>query len=230
MRVVLASASPARRHILESAGISPDVIVSGVAEDDVTGPPAALAGELASRKANAVASRLNDEALVIGCDSVLDFEGVAFGKPTNAEEARQRWRQLRGRSGVLVTGHHLVRTDNHAEASGVAATTVWFGEPSDAEIDAYVATEEPLHVAGAFTIDGLGGWFIDRLDGDHTNVVGISLPLVRRLVVDLGLSITALWRPAWSQTPAEHAGSVDFGEATQGDRVQETGETPCARS
>ncbi|MET0446953.1 MAG: nucleoside triphosphate pyrophosphatase [Aeromicrobium sp.] len=192
MRVVLASQSPARLDTLRRAGIEPEVIVSGVDEDRITSPdPANLAGALAQLKCRAVASRVEPDALVIGCDSVLAFEGEIFGKPGGPVEAAGRWRRMRGRSGVLHTGHCVRRGDE--EFLETASTIVHFANISDAEIDAYVATGEPLHVAGAFTIDGLGGAFITGIEGDHHNVVGLSLPVLRDLVADLGIAWTDLW-------------------------------------
>jgi septum formation protein len=192
VRVVLASQSPARLDTLRRAGIEPEVIVSGVDEDRITSPdPANLAGALAQLKCRAVASRVEPDALVIGCDSVLAFEGEIFGKPGGPVEAAGRWRRMRGRSGVLHTGHCVRRGDE--EFLETASTIVHFANISDAEIDAYVATGEPLHVAGAFTIDGLGGAFITGIEGDHHNVVGLSLPVLRDLVADLGIAWTDLW-------------------------------------
>jgi len=192
MRVVLASASPARLATLRSAGIEPDVIVSGVDEDQVRTPdPANLAAALAQLKCRAVAAQVEPEALVIGCDSVLFFDGEILGKPIGPVEAAGRWRRMRGRSGVLHTGHCVRRGDEEFVES--AATVVHFADITDAEIDAYVATGEPLHVAGAFTIDGYGGAFIRAIEGDHHNVVGLSLPLLRDLVGDLGISWPTLW-------------------------------------
>jgi septum formation protein len=192
MRVVLASASPARLATLRAAGIEPEVIVSGVDEDQITTrDPANLAAALAQLKCRTVASQVGPDALVIGCDSVLAFEGEIFGKPAGPVEAAGRWRRMRGRSGVLHTGHCVRRGDE--EFVEPAATIVHFADLSDAEIDAYVATGEPLHVAGAFTIDGLGGAFITGIEGDHHNVVGLSLPLLRDLVGDLGIAWTDLW-------------------------------------
>lgn len=193
MRFVLASASPARLHVLRSAGIDPVVEISGVAEDIVSGSPEHIALTLATAKARTVAATQTEPAVVVGCDSVLDLDGQALGKPATPDEAVARWHQLRGRSGTLLTGHCVIRTDTGAQASGVARTDVHFGRPTDDEIAAYVATSEPLHVAGAFTIDGRGGWFVDHLVGDHTNVIGISLPALRRLLADLGLSVTDFW-------------------------------------
>jgi septum formation protein len=196
LRVVLASASPARLARLRAAGLDPEVVVSGVAEDDVLGDPAEVALELARRKATAVAGLPEAAgALVIGCDSLLDLEGVAVGKPQDAAEAVQRWRSMRGRSAELVTGHWLVDTRTGRSTGSTARTVVRFGTPTDDEIDAYVATGEPLVVAGAFTIDGLGAWFVDGVDGDPSNVIGISLPLLRTLLADLDIPLVEAWGP-----------------------------------
>ncbi|AXT84137.1 septum formation inhibitor Maf [Aeromicrobium sp. A1-2] len=195
MRVILASASPARLATLRSAGIDPEVIVSGVDEDRIASADAAnLAAALAQLKCRAVAEQVDADALVIGCDSVLAFEGEIFGKPAGPVEAAGRWRRMRGRSGVLHSGHCVRRAGR--EFVETASTVVHFADISDAEIDAYVATGEPLAVAGAFTIDGLGGAFITGIEGDHHNVVGLSLPLLRELVGDLGIAWTDLWRPS----------------------------------
>ena len=193
IRVVLASASPARLSTLRSAGLDPEVEVSGVDEEQMSShDPANLASALAQMKCRAVAARLEDpDALVIGCDSVLAFEGEILGKPADTREATGRWRRMRGSSGVLHTGHCVRRGSQEFVES--AATIVHFAYVSDAEIDAYVATGEPLQVAGAFTIDGLGGAFIRGIEGDHHTVVGVSLPLLRDLVGDLGIRWTDLW-------------------------------------
>lgn len=193
---VLASASPARLATLRSAGFDPQVIVSGVDESQVVGvPPAELALRLAELKCRAVANRsdLPREALVLGCDSVLELDGEALGKPADAADAVRRWEAMRGRSGVLHTGHCLRDTDTDQEAAATASTTVHFADVTDEEIAAYVATGEPLHVAGAFTVDGLGGGFVTGIEGDHHNVVGVSLPLVRGLFRELGHQWTDLW-------------------------------------
>ncbi|GAB2599220.1 Maf family protein [Streptomyces capparidis] len=198
--VILASASPARLGLLRQAGLAPEVRVSGVDEDAITAPtPEELALVLARAKARAVAGRLAEEgpgdgALVIGCDSVLDLDGVALGKPADAADATARWHRMRGRTGVLRTGHCVIDTANGREASATASTAVRFGTPDDAEIAAYVASGEPLHVAGAFTLDGLSSPFVEGIEGDHGNVIGLSLPLLRRLLADLGVRITDLWR------------------------------------
>ena len=172
------------------------MIVSGVDEDQLGDlPPAELALQLAELKCAAVAGRddLPDGALVLGCDSVLELDGQALGKPDDAADATARWRAMRGRSGVLHTGHCLRDTASGHVASATASTTVHFAEVTDDEIAAYVATGEPLHVAGAFTIDGLGGAFVTRIEGDHHNVVGLSLPLLRELLAELGRSWVDLW-------------------------------------
>ena len=192
--LVLASASPARLATLRAAGVEPLVIVSGVDETQVADvPPVELALQLAELKCAAVAGR--DEvpagALVLGCDSVLELDGEPFGKPEDAATARERWRTMRGRSGVLHTGHALREGDRVAAAT--ASTVVHFAHVSDDEIDDYIATGEPLQVAGAFTVDGLGGAFVTGIEGDHHNVVGVSLPLLRDLVAELGHRWTSLW-------------------------------------
>jgi septum formation protein len=209
--IILASASPARLAVLRAAGLDPKVVVSGVDEEAISAEsPSALCLALARAKAAAVARSAPPGTLVIGCDSVLELDGVAHGKPRTADEARRRWRSMRGRTGVLLTGHCVIERPaghvidgagdapnaggGHREAAEVAATTMRFGRPSDEEIEAYVASGEPLRVAGAFTLDGLGGWFVDGIDGDHGNVLGISLPLLRRLFGTLGVPVTELWR------------------------------------
>ena len=201
LRLVLASASPARLATLRSAGLHPEVIVSGVEETAVAGEsPAQLAGRLAGLKANAVAAGLTGPpgpTVVVGCDSVLELAGEAYGKPESPGVAVERWRRMRGRSGVLHTGHRVILLDGGSAAvrDATASTTVWFADLSDAEIEAYVATGEPLQVAGAFTVDGLGGPFVTRIGGDHHNVVGISLPLLRAMLGELGVAWPRLWLP-----------------------------------
>jgi septum formation protein len=194
--LVLGSASPARLSTLRTAGIEPLVIVSGVDESQLTDlPPAELALQLAELKCAAVAERddVPADGLVLGCDSVLELDGEALGKPHEADEARARWRAMRGRSGVLHSGHCLRDVASGRVAAATASTTVHFADVSDEEIDAYVATGEPLHVAGAFTIDGFGGAFVRGIEGDHHNVVGVSLPLLRELVIELGHAWPDLW-------------------------------------
>lgn len=202
VRLVLASASPARLRTLQHAGVEPTVIVSAVDEDAVVADaldrygllePAHVSLVLARAKAEAVAfgERVGD--LVLGCDSVLEFDGQVHGKPEDADEAIERWQRMSGRSGVLHTGHWIVDQrpaalgGSQATLGATASTQVHFAKLSDEEIRAYVATGEPLRVAGAFTIDGLGGPFVTALEGDHHNVVGISLPLLRELLDDIGV-------------------------------------------
>ncbi len=202
VRLVLASASPARLATLRAAGLDPEVVVSGVDESAVTaGSVAGLTGRLARLKTEAVATGLEPDprtTVVIGCDSLLELDGAGYGKPESATEAEERWRRMRGRSGVLHTGHHVVLRRDGAEQSrsAVASTRVHFADLSDAEIGAYVATGEPLQVAGAFTVDGLGGPFVTAIEGDHHNVVGVSLPLLRDLLADLDVAWPELWESA----------------------------------
>jgi septum formation protein len=200
---LLASASPARLRLLRAAGIEPLVKPSDIDENAVVRAvnaergilsPADEALVLARAKAEAVAAAVTG-LVVLGCDSVLELDGVAHGKPAGPEDAAQRWRRMRGRSGVLHTGHWVIdrRPPDSRCCGEVASTVVHFAAITDSDVEAYVATGEPLGVAGAFTIEGLGGAFIDRIDGDPSNVVGLSLPLLRRLLTDLGMSWTDLW-------------------------------------
>lgn len=192
-RFVLASASSARLRLLRAAGFQPEVVISGAPEDGVEHlEPGAAVLALAERKAVAVAGGVGD-ALVLGCDSLLELDGEALGKPGTIAVARQRWRSMRGRSGVLHTGHCLIDTVVGREAARVASTVVRFGRPTDAELDAYLATGEALAVAGAFTLDGRSAPFIDGVDGDPGAVIGVSLPVVRHLLAELDVPLTALW-------------------------------------
>jgi septum formation protein len=203
VRLVLASASPARLGVLRAAGLDPSVEVSEVDEDallaehsDAT--PQRRVTALAEAKAGCVAGRpVCAESVVVGCDSMLLVGGDLVGKPGTPEVARRRWESMAGRTGELITGHAvLVVRDGAvaARASAHASTVVHFAEPTDAEISAYVDSGEPLAVAGGFTLDGLGGWFVDRIEGDPSNVIGISLPLTRRLLTRVGVALPDLWR------------------------------------
>lgn len=214
--LVLASRSPARLATLRAAGIEPYVLVSEVDEDAVvaaaTERHADLAAEdvallLANAKCEAVASRFTrgdvpeqapDDVLVLGCDSVLEFDGRILGKPRDAADAAQRWRAMRGRDGTLHTGHWII--DDREGGTGatfgaVSSTRVFFADLDDAEIDAYVASGEPLSVAGAFTIDGLAGAYIERIEGDPHTVVGLGLPLLREMLAELGVA----WHTVWNR-------------------------------
>jgi septum formation protein len=206
-RVILASASPGRRGVLRGAGIDPLVIVSGVDEDAIVAALAedAGAGEvttaLATAKARAVARSLDPrygaDGVVIGCDSMLHRDGRLWGKPASEDAAIAGWRDMAGTSGQLYTGHCVIRLrDNQIEAETAdhAVTTVHFGSPSAEDLTAYARSSEPTAVAGGFTLDGLGGWFVERIDGDPSNVIGISLPLTRRMFERVGLTISTLWQ------------------------------------
>lgn len=187
--IVLASASPARHALLTRSGLVFDTMVSGVDEEGeeiLRLAPIQIALTLAEQKALAVAARCQTPSLVIGCDSVFELDGVAYGKPMTPDVARRRWLEMRGRTGTLHTGHCVIDTASGRQMSGAASTDVTFAEVSDAEIDSYVASGEPLNVAGAFTIDSLGGPYIDWINGDPSCVEGLSLPLLRRMVEELG--------------------------------------------
>lgn len=210
MQVCLASTSPARLMLLRQAGIEPLTLAPDVDEEAVIAQVEAGEGRrldadehvllLARRKAEDVAARVaadGFDGIVIGGDSMFEIDGEILGKPYTPEAATRRWRQMRGRTGMLHSGHSVIRVAGgiaSAEAHAVAAASVSFtADVTDAEIDAYVASGEPLHVAGAFTIDSLGGPFIERVEGDPSTVVGMSLSTVRRLAGELGVVWTDLW-------------------------------------
>ncbi|GAA3797779.1 Maf family protein [Cellulomonas soli] len=219
-RLLLASASPARLQTLAAAGIDALVHVSGVDEDAVLAQARARFGELepadavlvlARAKVEDVAEHLPealadaDDLLLLGCDSMLEIDDEVLGKPRDADEAAARWRTMRGRTAVLHTGHWLLDERPLPAEGGVgtggthgatSSTVVHFADLGDDEIAAYVATGEPLAVAGAFTIDGLGGPFVEAIEGDHHGVVGLSLPLLRALLGEVGVRVHELWRTA----------------------------------
>lgn len=222
LSLTLASKSPARLQTLINAGIDPAVIVSNVDEEallaQVRGGAGAKVLALATAKARAIFSNAAGSEptgpgtdLVLGCDSMFEFEGQVVGKPRTPEIARQRLRTMSGRAGTLHTGHCLLQGSNGFSLSAVSHATVHVAPMSDAEIDAYVASEEPLWVAGSFTVDGLGGPFIDRIDGDFHGVVGLSLPLLRAMLANRGLSITQLWSPRLNPLAAPAAGPLGEG-------------------
>ena len=204
MRFVLASASPARLAVLRAAGIEPSVVVSGVDEEALTASlPSPSRSELVTALAQAKADDVVDtvaathrDVVIVGCDSMLSIGGEMVGKPGTVDVARKRWADMAGGSGELLTGHAVIRLaegEHVAATSGTETTTVRFGTPSPEELESYLDTGEPLSVAGGFTLDGFGSWFIDGIDGDPSSVTGISLPLTRRLLAQIGLSITDLW-------------------------------------
>jgi len=205
-RLVLGSASAGRLAVLRSAGADPVVVVSGVDEDAIIAAlggdaPERLVAELATAKAHAVAENLPDEvaadAVVIGCDSMLQIGDRLCGKPGSSEAALQQWRLMAGRAGHLHTGHCVLRVNDGSVTAGESetrSTTVHFANPAPTDLNAYIDSGEPVGVAGGFTLDGRGGWFIDRIEGDPSNVIGVSLPLLRTLLARLGLPIAPLWR------------------------------------
>ena len=205
-RVVLGSASSGRLRVLRQAGIDPLVVVSDVDEDALLAslepetPPEAVVAKLANAKALSVAAQLPEDVafdcVVLGCDSMLYRDGELYGKPGSAVAARLQWQSMAGSVGHLLTGHALLRISagviTHT-ASDTGSTTVHFGRPSEGELNAYVESGEPVNVAGAFTLDGLGGWFIEQIEGDPSNVIGLSLPLVQRMLRGAELSVSDLW-------------------------------------
>lgn len=199
-KIILASASPARLALLRQAGLAPEVVVSGIDETNTaTLSVGELVLDLARSKAKAVASGF-DDAVIIGCDSLLELGGQTLGKPISVAEAAEWWRRRSGRVGTLYTGHCVIDTATGRAADAVAGSRVRFGSPTDEEINAYVRTGEPLRAAGAFTIYGMGAWFVEAIDGDVGNVLGISLPLLRALLAEVGVSAVDLWSDG-SPTP-----------------------------
>ncbi|OBK20519.1 septum formation inhibitor Maf [Mycobacterium asiaticum] len=206
-RLVLGSASTGRLKVLRQAGIDPLVRIADVDEDGLIAalgpavPPQEVVRALACTKAEHVTAALSDaeptaDCVVIGCDSMLYLDGQLCGKPASTKDARRQWHSMAGRAGQLHTGHCLIRLRDHdvvqVEAE-TSITTVHFGTPSEADLEAYLSSGEPLRVAGSFTLDGLGGWFVDGVDGDPSTVIGLSLPLLRSLLRRCGLSVADLW-------------------------------------
>jgi septum formation protein len=194
VRLVLASGSSSRLRLLRHAGFDPEVVVSGVDESRVEHLPVReQVVRLAEAKATEVARSVDGAALVVGADSLFELDGRALGKPASPADAVARWRAMRRRSGVLHTGHCVVDTTTDRMASGEVSTIVHFADVGDDEIDAYVATGEPLAVAGAFTLEGRSAPFVEGIEGDPTSVEGLSLPMLRRLLVELGYRVGDLW-------------------------------------
>lgn len=190
---VLASASPARRKLLQTVGINPLVCPSHLDESQVQSEDTVeLVQILARQKAEAVASQFPD-ALVLGCDSVLAIDGEIYGKPESAESAIVCWQKMRGNQGILYTGHYLIDGRQAKKISRCGMTKVYFAQISDAAIVAYVESGEPLKCAGCFALEGKGGLFVEKLEGCHSNVIGLSLPLLRQMLADLGYEITDFW-------------------------------------
>ena len=191
-RLVLASGSASRLRVLRDAGFDPDVVVSAVSEEIEGLTPSQSVVALAERKASAVAGQCRG-CLVLGCDSMLEVDGEALGKPASGAEATDMWRRLSGRETTLHTGHCLIDTWNGRRVTRLGSSAVRFGRPTDSELSAYVSTYEPLTLAGAFSIEGLSGPFVDTIDGSPSNVLGVSLPIVRALLAEVGIAITDLW-------------------------------------
>ena len=206
-RLILGSASLGRLRVLQQAGVDPLVVVSDVDKDALIAslepelPPEAVVAKLADAKALSVAALLPEDVgtdcVVLGCDSMLYRDGELYGKPGTAEDAHRQWQSMAGSVGHLLTGHALLRISagviTHTEGQA-DSTAIHFGQPSEVELAAYVDSGEPISVAGAFTLDGLGGWFIERIEGNPSNVVGLSLPLVHRMLRGAGLSMADLWQ------------------------------------
>lgn len=197
--IILASASPSRKRLLEAAGIDAQIVISDVDEEDpiyLAMPPREMVLALAIVKAHTVREAIVGNGLILACDSTFEFEGQSLGKPLTPEVARTRARMLSGKSGYLHTGHCILDIEGGVEVADIATTKVTFTELTDQEIDNYVASREPLNVAGGFTLDGLSSAFISSIEGDYTNVIGLSIPLLRRLTSQLGYS----WHEMTRQT------------------------------
>jgi len=192
-RLVLASGSASRLRVLRDAGFDPAVVVSGVPEDFDGLDPTQAVVAIAERKTSAVADRCRN-SLVIGCDSMLEIDGEALGKPASSAETVEMWGRLSGRQATLNTGHCLIDTSTARRKSRLASSIVQFGAPSAQEVAAYAATEEPLALAGAFSIEGLSGPFVRAIHGSPSNVLGLSLPDLRDMLLEVGVELTELWR------------------------------------
>lgn len=191
---VLASASPARRRLLQTAGIEPIVCPSDFDESLIQlSNPEQLVQILSQRKAETVILQF-PSALILGCDSVLAMNGEIYGKPANAKDAIARWQLMRGNFGDLYTGHTLIDTTQNRSLVKCQVTRVYFAQISDRAIAAYVATGEPLACAGAFAIEGFGSLFVEKIEGCHTNVIGLSMPLLRQMIAELGYDVTDYWQ------------------------------------
>jgi septum formation protein len=197
-RFILASQSPARRRLLELVGITPECLPSYFDEDSIQSRnPAHLVETLACNKAETIASRIQGHAIVLGCDSILAINGEIHGKPVDAADAIARWQYMRGRVGEIYSGHaliHITPDQPPRKLIRCGMTQVHFAKPTDHQIAAYVATGEPMACAGCFTLEGRGSLFIDRIEGCHTNVIGLSMPLLRRMLADLDFDVTDFWR------------------------------------
>lgn len=204
-RVVLGSASTGRLGVLRQAGLDPLVVVSGVDEDAVIAsladaPPERVVSALAAAKADEVLTHVpaavSADCVVIGCDSMLFLDGRLCGKPGDVDTARQQWQSMAGRTAQLYSGHAVLVVRDGAVTHRLAdtgVTAVHFGSPTESDLEAYLRSGEPLGVAGGFTLDGLGGWFVEGIEGDPSNVIGLSLPLLRRMLAECGLSVARLW-------------------------------------
>jgi septum formation protein len=197
--IILASASTSRKRLLESAGVNVQIVISEVDEEDsiyLSMTPKEMVVALAIIKAHTVREIFKGTGLIIACDSTFEFEGISLGKPLTPRVARDRARMMSGKSGYLHTGHCILDTDRGLEVADIATTKVNFSEMTHQEIDDYVDSGEPLQVAGGFTLDGLSSAFISSIEGDYTNVIGLSVPLLRRLTTQLGYSWHEITHPS----------------------------------